>query len=81
MVADATTKLTNPAFFVKMGLIALAVVVQRRIQNRVLGDPQTADGPFSPHARMLAVTSLVCWIGAITAGRLLAYVGEVSGLK
>ena len=28
----------------------------------------------------LAAMSLVCWLGAITAGRLLAYVGSSTGL-
>jgi hypothetical protein len=30
-------------------------------------------------AKGLAWASLICWFGAITAGRLLAYVGPVSG--
>jgi hypothetical protein len=81
LVADATTKMTNPDFFVKMGFIALAVINQRLIQRRVFGDPQIDTTPFSAHAKMLAVTSLIFWLGAITAGRLLAYVGPVSGLK
>ena len=37
-------------------------------------------GPMPPSAKGLAWASLVCWIAAITAGRLLAYVGPVSGL-
>jgi hypothetical protein len=32
------------------------------------------------NVKVLAVTSLIFWLGAITAGRLLAYVGPVSGL-
>jgi hypothetical protein len=81
LVADATTKMTNPDFGVKMGFIALAVVNQRMIQNRVLNDPQVDNKPFSTNAKVLAVSSIVLWLGAITAGRLLAYVGPVSGLK
>jgi len=80
LVADATTKLRNPDFFVKMACIALAVVAQRMIQRRVFGGPEAAAGPFPAQAKMLAVMSLVCWLGAILAGRLLAYVGPVSGL-
>jgi hypothetical protein len=77
LVADATTKMTNPDFFIKMGFIFVAVIVQRMIQKRVFTTTSTADtGP----SRMLAVASLACWLGAITAGRLLAYVGPVSGL-
>jgi hypothetical protein len=78
--ADATTKLTNPDFGVKMAFIVLAVITQLMIQKRVLGDPQVDLRPFSANAKMLAVMSLVCWLGAITAGRLLAYVGSSTGL-
>jgi hypothetical protein len=80
LVADATTKLTNPDFGVKMMFIALAVLTQRMIEKRVFRDPQVDKGPPSANVRMLAVASLVCWLGAIIAGRLLAYVGSVSGL-
>jgi hypothetical protein len=79
MVVDATTKLRNPDFFIKMGLILLAVVIQRLIEKRVFGDRQV-EAPLTMNVKMLALTSLVCWLGAITAGRLLAYVGPVSGL-
>ena len=34
LLADATTKLTNPDFFVKMAFIVLAVIVQRMIEKR-----------------------------------------------
>jgi hypothetical protein len=81
LVADATTKMTNPDFGVKMVFIALAVLTQRMIEKRVFRDPQIDKGPLPANARMLAVASLVCWLGAIIAGRLLAYVGSVSGLN
>src|SRR5436309_15949890 len=81
LAADATTKMTNPDFFIKMGFIALAIVTQRLIQKRIFGDPEIDRRPFSRHAKTLAVSSLICWLGAITAGRLLAYVGPVTGLK
>jgi len=81
LVADATTKMTNPDFGIKMAFIAFAVMNQRMIERRVLRDPEVDKRPFSSSAKMLAVASLVCWLGAITAGRLLAYVGPVSGLK
>lgn len=80
LVADASTWLHNWDFGVKMLFIALAVLNQFAIQKRVLGDERLDKGPFSMHAKMLAGASLVCWIGAITAGRLLAYVGG-NGLK
>jgi len=80
LAADATTKMTNPDFYVKMGFIALAVINLRMIRNRVFRDPFIDKKPMTSHAKVLAVTSMIFWLGAITAGRLMAYVGPVSGL-
>jgi hypothetical protein len=80
MLQDATTKLRNPDFFVKLVFIALALIALRMTQKRVFGNPHIDNTPFSSNAKVLAVLSLFYWLGAITAGRLLAYVGPVSGL-
>ena len=53
---------------------------RRTLATRVFSDPDVDTRPFSSNAKMLAVMSLVCWLGAITAGRLLAYVGSSTGL-
>jgi hypothetical protein len=74
---DATAKATNPDFWVKMVFIALAVINLRLMQKRVLRDPDLDKGPLSVQAKVLAGTSLFFWMGAIVAGRLLAYVGTV----
>lgn len=80
LVADATTKLTNPDFYVKMvfvfGGVALLAVMRNRIFRSVALDKE----PLPASAKRLAFLSLVCWVGAVTAGRLLAYLGPVSGL-
>ena len=80
LAADATTKMVNPDFYVKMVFIALAVINLKILRNRVFGDPLIDKAPFSMNAKLLAIMNLVFWLGAITAGRLLAYVGPVSGL-
>ena len=80
LFADATTKLSNPDFFVKMGFIAAAVIARRSIDIRVFSGSDVDRAPVPAVAKSLAALSLVCWLGAITAGRLLAYVGPVSGL-
>src|SRR5690349_5750180 len=80
LAADATTKMRNLDFGIKMAFIVLAVITQRVIQKRVFGDPDLDRQPSSSNAKMLAAMSLVCWLGAITAGRLLAYVGNPGGL-
>jgi hypothetical protein len=80
LAADATTKMANPDFYVKMVFIALAVINLRILRNRVFRDPLIDKAPSSMNAKLLAIMNLVFWLGAITAGRLLAYVGPVSGL-
>ena len=81
LLADATTKLANPVFYVKMGLIAVALVVMQMIKTRVLRDPQVDTKSIGNQARALSIASLFLWIAATTAGRLMAYVGPVSGLE
>jgi hypothetical protein len=80
MIADATTKLTNWDFYVKMVLVFAGVWLLSLTRKRVFGDPGLDKGQVPSSARGLAWASLICWFGAITAGRLLAYVGPVSGL-
>jgi len=80
LMADATTKGTNPDFWVKMVFVFTGIVILRVIQKKVFGNPQLDVAPLSGTAKGLAWVSLICWLGAITAGRLLAYVGPVSGL-
>jgi len=73
-IADASTKMISWVFGVKMGLIVIAVYVLIQIKRQV----------FVKHAsngKVLAAASLALWAMAITAGRLMAYIGPVSGLK
>ena len=79
LAADATTKLMNPVFYFKLGFIVLAVVNMILIRRRVFGNPSLDLSPVTGSAKVLAVMSLVFWTGAITAGRLMAYFGPVSG--
>jgi hypothetical protein len=79
LVADATTKLANPAFAVKMSCIGLAVINIFLIRRYVFRDPGLDKGPVPTIGKVLAATSLLLWTGAITAGRLMAYVGQDSG--
>jgi hypothetical protein len=79
VMQDATTKLQNPDFYVKMVFIALALINLRMIRRQILRNPSVDEGPLPSNARILALTSLFFWLGAITTGRLLAYVGPTSG--
>ena len=80
LMGDATTKLTNPDFGVKMLCVFTGIVILKIMRTKVFADPQLDVAPVSGTAKGLAWLSLACWIGAVTAGRLLAYVGPVSGL-
>jgi hypothetical protein len=73
-VGNATTKATQPVFYLKLGLIALALVITAAIRKTVERDPMLSDvGPAPASATRLAALSLVVWTGAIAAGRLMAY--------
>jgi hypothetical protein len=72
--ANATTKATQPVFYVKLALIAAALVSTAAIRRAVAHDrspPRDTAPVTSP--RRLAMLSLVLWTGAIAAGRLMAY--------
>jgi len=71
--ADATTKGATLLFLGKLALVALGVVVIVLTRRHVYGN--TPDRPrITTTAKLLAVTSLIVWVAAITAGRLMAYI-------
>ena len=75
LAADATTKVISTIFYVKMAFIALGVSLISKLRTSVLRDGSV---PVS-NGKLVAAISLACWAGAITAGRLQAYLGPVSG--
>jgi hypothetical protein len=81
LIADAEQKLRTPVFWVKIIFIILALVNLRLQRRRVFADPELDARPLSSQARLLAATSLIFWVGATTAGRLMAYIGPVAGLS
>jgi hypothetical protein len=73
------TKLVQPVFMVKLSFIALAVIVLRLLRARVFNDPQVDAKPLAANARFMALASLLSWVGATTAGRLMAYLTPAGG--
>jgi hypothetical protein len=73
-VSEATDKSRQPVFYIKLGLIALALW-NTTLVRRIVCRPTDA-GP-SPGGirrdRQLAAASLCLWTAAIVAGRLMAY--------
>ena len=72
LAAYPTKALTNPVFHLKLGCIAAALWLFRRMRLGTSDDGTTATGSGRP-VTLLAVGSLVCWAVGITAGRFLAY--------
>jgi hypothetical protein len=72
-MSEATTKSTQPIFYIKLTLIAAALWNTDIIRRGIVKDGAVGAPLNSPRYRRLAVLSLVLWAGAITAGRLMAY--------
>jgi hypothetical protein len=73
LIADPVTKLSQPIFYIKLALVALAVVNMQMIRKQVFRGPAIKDDVVPANGRRLAVLSLILWVGATTAGRLIAY--------
>src|SRR5688572_14660708 len=73
LIAYPTKALTNPVFFLKLSLIAAALVVGRAIRRSMLSGVLAAGATAPRSLRLMAVLSLALWLVSITAGRLLAY--------
>ena len=73
LIAYPTKALTNPLFYFKLTLIAIALAHAQWIRAQILKHP-TFGGPHTPGTiRTLSAAALLCWFAAVTAGRLLAY--------
>jgi hypothetical protein len=73
LIAYPTKALTNPLFYIKLTLIAVAFTLALRTR-RQLSEGHASGGPSTPaRLKVLAAVSLACWAAAVPAGRLLAY--------
>ena len=71
---DAEHKATQWIFYVKLLLIALALIIYARTR-RLVAVTSSGGEPLVPlRARTLAIVSLLLWTGATVAGRLMAYI-------
>ena len=71
LIAYPTKALTNPVFYLKLVLIAVAVGILLAMQRHLRSGAGAERLPA--RLKVLAAVSLSCWAGAIVAGRLLAY--------
>jgi hypothetical protein len=73
LLASASARLVDPTFYIKMIFIFAGVAVLQLTRNKVFRS-LGPDGALPESARALAWAGLICWLGAVTAGRLLAYI-------
>ena len=69
--SQASIFAASTSFRFKIAFIALGMILAWQIQKRLA----TASAEVSPDMRILAAASLACWVSAIIAGRLIAYLG------
>ena len=77
LAVDATAKLRNPVFGLKMLLIALAAGDMVLVRRVVAGDAVLDAGVVS-RGKLIAAAAVLLWLGAVTAGRLMAYLGVIA---
>lgn len=71
-IKNPTTLGTAIPFLIKMGLVIGSVATVAPMRTLVLGSG-AEQREVSSNMRLLAIVSILVWTGAITAGRLLAY--------
>lgn len=73
LYAYPTKALTNPLFYFKLLAIGLGVGTVYRLKARVFDNDSMSESDMMVAGKTMAKVSIVLWIAAITAGRLLAY--------
>jgi hypothetical protein len=74
--SQATTFISSTPFLLKIGSITVGVICAVMIRGKLRESAASwdvSDNATSGSTRLLAVISILCWIGAIGAGRLIAY--------
>ena len=72
LTAYPTKALTNPDFYIKMTFIGLAVFTMRKLSIQVFSDTSLDEMAMIAKGKTMAAWSLVFWVGAVSAGRLLS---------
>ena len=72
-IAAAAEKAYQEIFYLKLVFIAIALFTAHRIRRTIFHHAPDVVGSTPRQAKMLAAASLFFWMGAIVAGRLMAY--------
>jgi hypothetical protein len=73
MLAYPTKAMTNPVFYFKMLLVLTGFLALRAIAQQLFATGLADTGTVPKRIKLFAALSLACWVGAIIAGRFLAY--------
>jgi hypothetical protein len=73
LIGYPTKALTNPVFYLKLTLIAIAMGFVQSITRRLFRSRLPEEARITGTVKIFAAASLLSWASAITAGRLLAY--------
>lgn len=75
LILDAQRFVTSPTFLTKMALIVIGGLTGLALSRAAFDETRNAPAgsDATPQAKRLAAISLACWIGAIFAGRMTAY--------
>jgi len=76
IIGEPGRSLGNPAFILKMCMLAAVLILTRIFQQGIMRDDRFWESTSRRrrNARLLAVVSLVLWVGIVFAGRWIAYV-------
>ena len=70
--------LTNPVFYAKLTLVAVALALTGLMSRQLMRLPAFDLGPIPAWAKAVALAAIAAWLLAITAGRFLAYTQRVT---
>jgi len=72
--SQATSIIYSAPFLIKISLVLLGALLAFHIQRQVSRNPDSWESGAQPASiKAAAAISLLCWMGAIVAGRLIAY--------
>jgi predicted DNA-binding transcriptional regulator len=76
IIAEPARELTNAAFWLKMSLLAVGVVLTILVQRGVGKREDYWESSVSKRhmARVVAVVSILLWISIVSAGRWIGYI-------
>jgi hypothetical protein len=77
IIGEPDRSLRNPAFILKMSLLAAVLVLTLIFQRGLLRDDLFWESSSGRRigARLIAAASLIFWVGIVFAGRWIAYIG------